>query len=130
MDINQLVQENTLLSQQDLVCFVWLEVTVKKVFQLYVLLDQFVTKTALAPFHMIARKASIAVLAQLEFVQMIQDSIVTDAQLVITAQQVLQHRHLVLLAPTQMLEVIKIQANVTNVSKACIAPILGLYLLL
>ena len=79
---------------------------------------------------MIVSKASIAVLAQFEFVQMILDSIVTDAQLVITAQQVHHHRNLVRAAPTQMLEVITIQANVTNVSKACIAPILGLYLLL
>jgi hypothetical protein len=46
MDINQLVQENTLLSQQDLVKCVWLEVIVLLVFRLYVLLDQFVTKTA------------------------------------------------------------------------------------
>ena len=75
---------------------------------------------------MFVRKASIAILAQHEFVQTILDSIVTDAQLVITAQQVLQHRHLVQLAPTPMLEVFTTQVNVTNVSKACIAPLLDL----
>jgi hypothetical protein len=79
---------------------------------------------------MIVSKAFIAVPAQLEFVQMILDSIVTDAQLVITAQQVQYHQHLVLAAPTQMLEVFKTQVNVINVSRACIAPLLDLYMLL
>jgi hypothetical protein len=79
---------------------------------------------------MIVSKASIAVLAQFEFVQMILDSIVTDAQLVITAQQVHHHRRLVRAAPTQMLEVFTTQVNVKNASKACIAPLLDLYMLL
>ena len=79
---------------------------------------------------MIVSKASIAVLAQFEFVQMILDSIVTDAQLVITAQQALQHRHLVRLALTQMLEVFTTQNNATNANKACIVPPRDSYFLL
>ena len=55
---------------------------------------------------MIARKASIVVLAQLEFVQTILDSLVTDALLVTTALQDLKPRLLVRLALIQVLEVI------------------------
>jgi hypothetical protein len=79
---------------------------------------------------MIVSKASIAVLAQLVFVQTLLDSIVTDAQLVITAQKILQLRHLVRLALTQMLEVFTTQNNATNANKACIVPPRDSYLLL
>jgi hypothetical protein len=79
---------------------------------------------------MIARKASIVVLAQLEFVQTILDSLVTDAQLVTTALQDLKPRLLVRLALIQVLEVITNKVNVKNVSKACIVPLLDLYITL
>jgi hypothetical protein len=46
MATNQLEKENFLLSQQDLVKYACLEVTVLLVFPLYVLLEKFATRTA------------------------------------------------------------------------------------
>ncbi len=62
--------------------------------------------------------------------QTIQDSIVTDVQLVVSVQRVLGSRLVVPLALTQMLEVFTNQFNVTNANKVSIVPLLDLYTLI